>query len=300
MTAQPEQRLPVTIITGFLGTGKTTLVNRILSDPDADRVAVLVNDFGAVSIDAHLLQNRDGPMVHLANGCICCASGGDLRRALRAVLEARPAPRSVVIETTGLADPRPVASSLESADRLALAGVVTLIDAENFDRNLELAEAAYSQITSADLLLLNKTDLASPSTLPLMHEGLRHLNVDAPILDCVNANAPLHLGTMPRSSHSAAAEHAHEHPFESTTIEVRHDLGRTEFDAWAAALPAEIIRAKGILKFDGEACIFQRVGLRNTLTRTDLASGAGQLTLIGQPGGFVRPCGEQIGRERFS
>ena len=147
--------IPVTLLTGFLGAGKTTLVNHLLTECHGRRLAVIVNEFGELGIDGALIAGAAGSVIELANGCICCATQGDLRRALQEVVSTREGLDGVLIETSGLADPGPVIRDLESirfAQEIRLDGVVTVLDAENFDRNLDSAEAAFQQITYGDVL----------------------------------------------------------------------------------------------------------------------------------------------------
>ncbi len=182
----------VIILTGFLGAGKTTLLNRILISEQGRRVAVIVNEFGEVGIDHHLLVSSDQQVVQMNNGCICCSIKGDLIGSLFRLLELRSSFDKVVIETTGLAEPAPVAQSLYADERIrrefTLDGVVTLVDAKYVGAQLENSPEAAEQIAFADTILLNKTDLVPPEELDAIEARLAGLNETAAILRTRNAD----------------------------------------------------------------------------------------------------------------
>ena len=208
--ATAAARIPAHVLTGFLGSGKTTLLNRLLQDPALGDCAVLINEFGAVGVDHHLVDRVEGDMVLLNSGCICCTVRGDLAEALRTLYARReagtvPAFARVVIETTGLADPVPVLATL-MFDRIlqnhfAVGSVVTTIDALNGAANLQEFAVCRKQATSADLLVLTKLDLADPQAGPRLRQELQALNPAARVLsaDAADSLAALLLsGTDPQ------------------------------------------------------------------------------------------------------
>jgi len=221
----PKHGLPVTIITGFLGSGKTTLLNHILSNQQGLKTAVLVNEFGELGIDNELIVTTDDNMVELNNGCICCTINDDLIDAVYKVLERQEAIDYLVVETTGLADPLPVALTFlgtELRDMTRLDSIVTVVDSENFSLDLFDSEAAYSQIAYGDIILLNKTDLVDEAGVDRLEVRIRDIKNDARILRTQQAKAQLPLilsvGLFesdkyfhPESEHSHDHDHGHDH-----------------------------------------------------------------------------------------
>ncbi|MBW7901184.1 MAG: GTP-binding protein [Rhodocyclaceae bacterium] len=180
--------IPVTILTGFLGSGKTTLLNRILAENHGEKIAVIENEFGEAGIDNELLRSADERIVEMNNGCICCTVRGDLVRILGELAEKRDAGKlafdRVVIETTGLAEPAPVAQTFfvdeTVARRYLLDAVLTLVDAVHAARQLDAHEAAQAQVGFADRLLISKAELAEPAALAALQRRLTAINPRAP------------------------------------------------------------------------------------------------------------------------
>ncbi|MCW6048662.1 GTP-binding protein [Lyngbya sp. CCAP 1446/10] len=192
----PKHGLPVTIITGFLGSGKTTLLNHILSNQQGLKTAVLVNEFGEIGIDNELIVTSDDNMVELNNGCICCTINEDLVNAVYKVLERQEKLDYLVVETTGLADPLPVALTFlgtELRDMTRLDSIVTVVDAANYSLDLFNSEAAHSQIAYGDIIVLNKTDLVEEADLDLLEVKIRDVKQGARILRAVKSEVPLPL-----------------------------------------------------------------------------------------------------------
>jgi G3E family GTPase len=177
MTQKPP--IPVTVLTGFLGAGKTTLLNHLLSQKHGHRCAIIINEFGAISIDNQLVVGADEEILELNNGCLCCRVRGDLIKSLEGLFQKQKRFDYVLIETTGLADPSPIVHTFKAsdlADRLRLDGIVTVVDARHLEKELEDAPEPAVQLAFADVILLNKTDLVSPDELERVETRIRKMN----------------------------------------------------------------------------------------------------------------------------
>ena len=189
------RRVPVTILTGFLGSGKTTLLNRILTEEHGKRIAVIENEYGEVGIDQALVINADEEVFEMSNGCICCTVRGDLIRVLNNLNKRRDKFDYVLVETTGLADPGPVAQTFFMDDELreeySLDGIVTLVDAAHIEQQLGRSEESTEQIAFADVLVLNKTDLVEGEAIDKLESRLREMNRMARVVRSERANIPV-------------------------------------------------------------------------------------------------------------
>ena len=291
-------RTPITVITGFLGSGKTTLVNHILANRQGMRAAVLVNDLGDVNIDAELIASTGDGLVELSNGCICCSLNGDLMDGLVQVLE-RPQPVDhLIIETSGVADPLPVAMTVLGApfrEALRLDGIIAVVDAEHFGRGVSDNDTARSQISHADMVLLNKCDLVDSARLAGAARRIRALSPPARIMETVRSAAPLAAlldmhAFAPGQGFAAwretapsdvadeagfcAVYYASERSFLLSRFQHFLDSGR----------PAGLFRAKGFLSIAdaGRRFVFHLVGERFSLEPAEQAPDGNRLVLIGR------------------
>jgi G3E family GTPase len=194
MSVKPS-RVPVTVLTGFLGSGKTTLLNRILSENHGKRIAVIENEFGEVGVDSELVIGAEEELFETNNGCICCTVRGDLIRILGQLLKRRDRFDYILIETTGMADPGPVAQTFflddELKNQFQLDAIVTMVDARHFEQHVEELNEPAEQVAFADLVLLNKTDLVDAAALERIERRIRGINRTAKILRTRNADAPI-------------------------------------------------------------------------------------------------------------
>lgn len=253
------ERLPFTVIGGFLGAGKTTLLNHWLRHADGQRLAVLVNDFGALNIDAGLIKAHSGDTIALTNGCVCCQIGDDLSTALIGVLQQRDRFDAVVVEASGVSDPWRIAQLGLADPGLALDGVIVVLDGGALLSQAAdplLADTLQRQVARADLLIVNKTDLADAPTLERAHGWLQ---VHAPAARCCEAReaqvpvallsgAALLRGARSASWKSRAPRPTHGQEFETWSCRPAGAVSETALLQWLEAVPPGVLRLKGVVR----------------------------------------------------
>jgi G3E family GTPase len=270
MSARQTQ-IPVTVLTGYLGAGKTTLLNRILSENHGKKYAVVINEFGELGVDNDLVVDADEEIFEMNNGCICCTVRGDLIRIIGGLMK-RKGLEGIIIETTGLADPSPVAQTFfvdeDVKARTKLDAIVTVADARNLPARLADSHEAQGQIAFADVILLNKTDLVSAEELAEVERRIRVLNPQARLHRTERANLPIEqvLGQggfdlkrileVEPDFLSGEDDHEHDSDVTSVSFELDRPLDAGRFNAWIGGMLAErgqdLLRTKGILDVSGE------------------------------------------------
>lgn len=260
--------IPLAVLGGFLGAGKTTLLNHLLAASHGRRLAVLVNDFGAVNVDAALVASAGAESIELSNGCVCCAIGDDLTAALIRVMALPEPPEAIVIEASGVSDPWRIAQVSLADPGLQLAGVTVLVDAADFARHAAdplLADTLDRQLRAADLLLVNHLDRADAASRAALHAHLDATVPRTPRVETEHARVPLALmglaplpgdvqATLPpaavRTVSGPLPFPGHARQFESCSLTVPGTLRASALRALLKAMPAGTLRLKGLVRTD--------------------------------------------------
>lgn len=293
-SAPPRPKIPLTMLTGFLGAGKTTLLNRILQGHHGLRIAVIVNDFGAINIDAQLIVNVENDTIRLANGCVCCSIRSDLLATVLQLMERPALPEYIIIEASGVAEPAAVAHTFFTPmirPFIQLDSIVTLVDAEQVRNQPDYAELIEDQIAAADIVVINKVDLVTENLRTGLREWIHLLVPNARVLDAIHAAVPLELllGVGLSVAHEQLVDHDHSITFETWSYESDRPFALQQLQQTLDSLPPAIFRAKGVL-FVAESqrrIVLQLVGRRATLSRGEPwgdQQPRTQLVMIGPPG----------------
>jgi len=300
-----SDKVPVTVLTGYLGAGKTTLLNRILSEPHGRKYAVIVNEFGEIGVDSDLVVGADEEIFEMNNGCVCCTVRGDLIRIIQGLMRRKGKFDSIIVETTGLADPAPVAQTFfvdqEIGRKAKLDAVVTVADAKWLKDRLRDAPEAKNQIAFADVILLNKTDLVDDADLREIESRIRAINPYAtlhltqrcavPLSEVLHRNAfdldrilevePQFLEASHDRDHHhhhhadghnhdhGGFKHYHDEDMQSLSLKTDRALDPDKFFPWIQNLVAQegqnILRTKGILAFKDDPKRFALQGVHMML-----------------------------------
>jgi G3E family GTPase len=271
MSEMKDALVPVTVLTGYLGAGKTTLLNRILTEQHGRRYAVVINEFGELGVDNDLVVDSDEEVFEMNNGCVCCTVRGDLIRIISGLMKRRGRFNGIIIETTGLANPAPVAQTFFVDDdvrtKTRLDAVVTVVDAKHVLARLEDSHEAADQIAFADVIVLNKTDLVTPEELAEVERRIRQINRFAVIHRTERAALPIEQ-VLDRGAFDLKRvlemapdfleddEHEHNDDVSSVSFEVEKPIDPERFNAWISMLLQEkgpdLLRTKGILAYKGD------------------------------------------------
>lgn len=257
-------RLPLLVIGGYLGAGKTTLIRHLLHNAGGLRFLVLVNDFGRINIDADLIASADGETIALSNGCVCCAMTGDLFYAIGDALDRTPRPDMLIIEASGVGDPSRIAAVARAEPDLRYAGIVTVADAESIGELLDdplIGQQVAGQLTAADLVVLSRPDIASPkaaavriaSLTPAMIVPAHHGDIDISLLTGLLPAVPT---TTPVGDHGAT--------FVKWSASVRGQMASNDLDRFLDDLPHGVFRLKGWVDLPDRTVEIHRVGARTS------------------------------------
>ena len=287
-----DRKIPVTVITGYLGSGKTTLLNHILTGQQGRKVAVIVNEFGEVGIDGQLIvQDGDEQLIEFNNGCLCCTVRGDLIETITKLQERAGELDAIIIETTGLADPAPVASTFFVSEEIRastrLDSFVTVVDVVNLEKNLAQSVEAQEQVAFADIVLVNKVDLASEEAVARVERTVRSLNplatihrTEQGVIDLaliLNSNA-FQLEAKLQVDPEFLGDHEHEHDpaIASFVLRESRPIDMNRFMSWITPLLQEqgdrVLRTKGVFNAHSfkERVVFQSVRMLTTMSRFNL------------------------------
>lgn len=278
---------PLTVLTGFLGAGKTTLANRILSEDHGMRIAVLINDFGDVDIDSELIVGITSNQISLANGCVCCEIRDDLIAAVDSVLRADSEIDAIVLEASGVAEPLSIARTFVDASyrkRIRLDGIIAVVDAEQLPAQVQdpvTEELVYNQIGCSDLVILNKIDLADRERVDEVRKFITDRLPTIRIIETVQADVPLSVIIGSRNSADAPGDadddlimtaHGHSHGFQSWVYRRDRPIHPDQLAAAILTLPGSVYRIKGFIDSADDPdkrTLVQAVGMRSDITPFD-------------------------------
>jgi G3E family GTPase len=291
MTAASPAAVPVTVIGGFLGAGKTTFLNRLLRTGNA-RCAVLVNDFGAVNIDADLIARHDGATMTLTNGCVCCSIGVDFVETLGKVLD-QPIPFDhIIIEASGVGDPWRIAEIALVEPSLRLSAVVVIADTcriESLLRDSRVGDTVRNQFDRCDVVLLSKTDLADPATIDAarivigrLRDDMRIMEISDPTILDISALSRQRVASRFRADAAPAAGASHEREFQRWFYQRRGSFDRARLEQALLDLPPQLLRLKGSCRLAGEneTFVLQMVDGSWSLTRAETGQFLGQAGIV--------------------
>ena len=295
--------IPFTVIGGFLGAGKTTLLNHLLTQSSGIRFAVLVNDFGDLNIDESLISSHEGQTISLANGCVCCSISNDFNRTMINLVKRIEEFDQVVVEASGVSEPDRIMDIARLDPELSPSGIVVLVDAaevQNRSTDRYINNIVLKQLQTAELLIVNKTDLVSREKLAELEAWLEDVSPNAVRLNTSGGVVPVQMIFGEKIKSNGFSDKAdgetnrtedsnyphHNHQFKSLALNSSKQLNRKTFELWCEALPPSVIRGKGILYFGdvpGNSWVWQKVGKQSSIKKFLGNNSNSELVLIGTP-----------------
>ena len=295
--------VPFTVIGGFLGAGKTSLLNHLLAQSSGIRCAVLVNDFGDLNIDESLISSHDGQTISLANGCVCCSISNDFNQTVINLVKRIEEFDQVVVEASGVSEPDRIMDIARLDPQLSPGGIVVLVDAaevQNRSTDRYINNIVLKQLQTAELLIVNKTDLVSREKLAELEAWLEDVSPNAVRLNTSGGVVPVQMIFGEKIKSNGFSDKAdgetnrtedsnyphHNHQFKSLALNSSKQLNRKTFELWCEALPPSVIRGKGILYFGdvpGNSWVWQKVGKQSSIKKFLGNNSNSELVLIGTP-----------------
>jgi len=295
--------VPFTVIGGFLGAGKTSLLNHLLAQSSGIRCAVLVNDFGDLNIDESLISSHDGQTISLANGCVCCSISNDFNQTVINLVKRIEEFDQVVVEASGVSEPDRIMDIARLDPELSPGGIVVLVDAaevQNRSTDRYINNIVLKQLQTAELLIVNKTDLVSREKLAELEAWLEDVSPNAVRLNTSGGVVPVQMIFGEKIKSNGFSDKAdgetnrtedsnyphHNHQFKSLALNSSKQLNRKTFELWCEALPPSVIRGKGILYFGdvpGNSWVWQKVGKQYSIKKFLANNSNSELVLIGTP-----------------
>ena len=295
--------VPFTVIGGFLGAGKTSLLNHLLAQSSGIRCAVLVNDFGDLNIDESLISSHDGQTISLANGCVCCSISNDFNQTVINLVKRIEEFDQVVVEASGVSEPDRIMDIARLDPELSPGGIVVLVDAaevQHRSTDRYINNIVLKQLQTAELLIVNKTDLVSREKLAELEAWLEDVSPNAVRLNTSRGVVPVQMIFGEKIKSNGFSDKAdgetnrtedsnyphHNHQFKSLALNSSKQLNRKTFELWCEALPPSVIRGKGILYFGdvpGNSWVWQKVGKQSSIKKFLGNNSNSELVLIGTP-----------------
>jgi len=276
-------KTPITIITGYLGSGKTTFL-RYLLENSGKKIAIIMNEFGKLDIDAKTIKGKNVDIAELTGGCVCCSITGEFQEAVKEMIE-RTSPEHIFVETTGVVDPESLINDvLQGMAGLRLDSVITIADADALEKYPEIGRTFLIQLEMADIILLNKTDLVNNNQAKALEERLRKINPSSMIYHAVRCRVPIELlfGTGGRKEKikTEKGKHLKEENIESFVYNSKNNFDKKKFNDFMKKLPKNIYRAKGFIILDNESYLFNYVNSRHEFEKMN--SDKTELVFIGR------------------